>query len=188
MIIRAHGCWGPPSIVTGCLGSAWKMLGTVDALPDQSLLRVVTKVYHLHVFLNLASLNLQAILKHSSSRSSERTQFGVHGEMRTWTCCMFLNGLKSLECSNWWGEFVRSRARGHKIELNSGFVHCRRHGSKTFIWNLFCLFLRLNRKIHTKLCQNTYLVEYPWMKTVEKDVYHYIGSMNCVFKWPCLIC
>lgn len=157
---------GAPSIVT-----AWETSGKVDTLPDLSLLRVITKVDNLHVFLNLTSLNLQAILKHSSSRRSERTQFGVPGEMRTSTCCMFLNGLKSLDCSNWQGAFVRSRARRNKIELNSGFVRCWRHGSKTFIWNLFCHFLRLNGKIHTKLCQNTYLAEYPQTKTVEKDVY-----------------
>ncbi len=168
--------FGPPSIVTCCSGSVWETSGTVDALPDQSLLRVVTKVYHLHVFLNLASLNLKAILKHSSSRSSERTQFGVHCEMRTWTCRMFLNWLKSLDCSNWQGAFVRSRARRHKIELNSGFVRCWRDSSKTFIWNLFCLFLCLNGKIHTILRQNTYPAEYPRTETVEKDVYHYIGS------------
>ncbi len=40
------------------------MLRTVDG----PLLRVVTKAYHLHVFLSLANLNIQKSLKHSNTR------------------------------------------------------------------------------------------------------------------------
>ncbi len=46
--------WGQPK----------KMLRTVDG----PLLRVVTKAYHLHMFLSLANLNIQKSLKHSNTR------------------------------------------------------------------------------------------------------------------------
>ncbi len=51
---------------------------------------------------------------------------------------------------------------------------------------------------YTELCQNTHLGEYPQkilgyvlierkLSRMQSDVYHYIGSMHCLLKWPCLI-
>ncbi len=49
---------------------------------DGPLLRVVTKAYHLHMFLSLANLNIQKSLKHSDTRcrKAQRAVFGAHAE------------------------------------------------------------------------------------------------------------
>ncbi len=39
---------------------------------DGPLLCVITKAYHLNVFLSLANLNIQEIVKHSNSRRCKR--------------------------------------------------------------------------------------------------------------------
>ncbi len=63
---RLRGTPPPPgrSQRTGW-GQLKKRLRTVD----RPLLRIVTKAYHLHVFLSLANLKIQKNLKHSNARS-----------------------------------------------------------------------------------------------------------------------
>ncbi len=62
-IIGAHVRGGPRSQPTGW-GQSKKTLSTVDG----PLLCVVTKAYHLHVFLSLANLNIEKSLKYSNKR------------------------------------------------------------------------------------------------------------------------
>ncbi len=58
---------------------------------DGKLLRVVTRAYHLHVFLSLANLNIQKSLKHSNKRRGKaqisiRAVFSAYTESRvSWT-------------------------------------------------------------------------------------------------------
>ncbi len=64
------GGGGPLVISTDCPRPAWKTLRTVD----DPLLYVITKASHLHMFLSLANLNIQKVLKHSSTRQNNSTE------------------------------------------------------------------------------------------------------------------
>ncbi len=156
--------WGQPK----------KMLRTVDG----PLLRVVTKAYHLHMFLSLANLNIQKSLKHSNtdarknSTEYSRTVFSAHAESRVSQTATPNRASPSPPPAPERTSTNRSlnmQTEKDVKEPNSASkrgVLCaqgaRMRDASQSAWNTeFASSFSLYRQIHTKLCQNTHLGEYP---------------------------
>ncbi len=165
-MIGAHGWGGGGPISTDWLRPAWN-----DTQNRWPLLSVVTKAFHLHVFLSLANWNIQKNLKHSNKtrkstlvpcsvqthRAASHRQQG-RSELSFTSSCSWTNKYKS--------QFKHAnRKRCERAQFSTSAL-CSVHTGRTqtclkSLEHQICLFLLLYRQIHTTLCQNTRLGEYP---------------------------